>query len=261
MEISENDIFKFAPINEFTLRNLILSQLWFSPPTSMNDQLEGLIKVKNPKFSPSPESFKNFLKSTPLWDYYSWKADDIIEQNNFVDIFIENWYYSERNEYFITCFSRVPDQPLMWAHYANKHTGLCLIYDKKILMEGLKDVDKSFNYCSIDYENQPIIELFETNGTIDYRSNIPIISTKSVHWKYEDEVRIYSKRNMYLEKSGSALSIYKSALKGVIYGARMDEEDVDAVSKIIKNDPFYENIIEYNANLDYKNGGIFFTKD
>jgi hypothetical protein len=227
----------------------------------MNDQLEGLIKVKNPDFSPSLKGFKDFVKSNPSRNYYLWKAEEFIKPGNFLDFFIENWFTLEINEYMINCFSRVPDQPLMWAHYANKHSGLCLIYDKNKILEGLNEIHNSFSFCSIDYDNQPIIELYETNGTIDYKSNIPIISTKSVHWKYEDEVRIYSKRNMYLDKSGSTISIYKSALKGVIYGARMDEEDIDAVSKIFQNDPFYENIIEYNANLDYKNGGIFFTED
>jgi hypothetical protein len=228
----------------------------------MNDQLEGLVKFKNPSFNPSPKSFKNFLKSTPLWDYYYYQnANEFIKQNNFNDFFIENWYYFERNEFFISCFSRNPDQPLMWAHYANKHTGICLIYDREILMEGLKDIDNSFKYCSIDYDNQPIIELIELDDNIEYKSNIPLISTKSIHWKYEDEIRIYSKRNNHLENNGSAISVYKSALKGIIYGARMQEEDIDAVSKLINNDHLYTNVVEYNANLDYKNGGIYFTLD
>lgn len=261
MKINQNDIFKFAPVNEFTFRNLILSQLWFSPPSSMNDQLEGLIKVKNPDFSPSLKSFKNFIKSNPSRDYYLWKADELIKSGNFLDFFIENWFNLEINEYMITCFSRIPDQPLMWAHYANKHSGLCLIYDKDKVLGGLQEIHTSFSYCSIDYDNQPIIELFENNGTIEYTSNIPIISTKSLHWKYEDEIRIFAKKNLYLDYGGCAISIYKSALKGIIYGARMNEEDIDAVSKIIQNDPFYDNVIEYNANLNYENGGIFFTED
>ena len=260
MKINKNDIFKFAPINEFTFKNMILSQLWFSPPDSMNDQLEGLIKIKNVDFKPSAKAIKHFINSNNLGNHYS-QPEQEINEKGFLKIYMDNWFRQQRNLFGICCFSRNPKESLMWSHYANKHTGICLIYDREELLTSLRDVSLSFDSRKINYKNRPVLELIENGNKVTYESNVPLITFKNPNWKYENEIRFFVEYIVGTKYKGSTFSIYRSALKGVIYGSNMDEEDIDSISFILRNDPGYQNVIEYNANLDYETGKIFFTKD
>src|SRR5687768_257367 len=108
--------YKFTSINEFTFKNLILSQLWFSPPNLMNDQLEGLVRVKNADFSPSKEAIDNFIEEKRLFDFY-WNPRQEIDGQGFLNFYMSHWFRFELNRYGITCFSKKPTESLMWAHY------------------------------------------------------------------------------------------------------------------------------------------------
>ncbi len=263
MKIEENHIYKFAPINTYTLKNLILSELWFGPPNSMNDQLEGLITVKNIDFKPSKKAIKNFFLSNNLSYYYDYYLHHLnkVTGSVFLKLFLENWYNLKRNQFGITCFSDTPKEPLMWAHYADKHTGICLVFDKQELIKCLNTFGPKFSYSEINYEKRPEITLIEANDNITYHSNEPLITYKAPNWKYEKEIRFYSKFSKFESFKGFSSTIYYSALKAVIYGSNMDESDVNAVSIILRNEPLYKHVKEYNANLNYENGEIFFTKD
>lgn len=255
MIISENNIFKFSSISEFTFRNLLLSEMWFAPPSSMNDQLEGYIKVSNPEFVPSNTILNKYLAND------GW-ARELIEREGFINYFMKTYWFNEiRNNYGISCFTKDPSEPLMWAHYADKHSGLCLIYDQNKILHGLKDIDDLFDYCLIDYLNKPVVTFYEKNNQIEFNSNIPIISSKSVHWKYEKEIRLFTEVGLYYKKQGTSFSVLPSSLKGIIYGAKMSEDNLNAISYILRNDPLYKHVIEYQAYIDYMNGSLYFEKE
>jgi hypothetical protein len=253
-------IFKYAPINEFTFKNLILSQLWFAPPNSMNDQLEGLVRISNPGFQPSKNALQKFILTNSPNDYY-WEVENEIKEKGFVKFFVDNWYSFERNRYGISCFSLSHNLQLMWAHYADKHSGLCLIYDKELVHSSFSNQNTTFNYSHINYSKMPVLNLIEKDNEIKYESDIPLITSKDLKWKYEREVRFYSNFESSNYFKGKSLSIYKKALIGVIYGLNMSEEDKDAVSLIIRNEPYYKDVLEFDANLDYETGELYFMKD
>lgn len=252
----KNYIYKFAPINEFTFRNLILSQLWFGPPNSMNDQLEGLIKVHNTDFKPSQKAIDNFIKTNFLENEYPNPRWQIKEQG-FLKFYMSFWFRHELNRHGISCFSLNPNESLMWAHYANKHNGLCLVYDKEELLNSLRDFDSSFDSAKVNYRSRPTLTLYEKNGHIEFTSDTPVVVTKNSNWKYEKEFRIFFKpaKNDFFH--GQAIFIDHSALKEVIYGYQVSQEDENAVSEILRNDPHY-NVDESIANIDFENGNIFF---
>lgn len=256
----QNYIYKFAPVNEFTFKNLILSQLWFAPPSSMNDQLEGIVRISNTNFSPTKKAIKNFIQSSSLNEYY-FDALGEIKKKGFLSIYMNEWFKSEPNRYYISCFSTNPNESLMWAHYADKHTGVCFVYDLDSVANSLKRFNSSFNYLTIKYGVRPTITLIEKKGVIDFITDIPIISAKDPNWKYEKEVRFYEKTTNERIPGGYAVLLERTALKAVIYGSQINEDDQDAISLVLRNEPHYSDVKEYNCIIDYDKGKLHFELD
>jgi Protein of unknown function (DUF2971) len=113
--------------------------------------------------------------------------------------------------YRVYCLTTKPACPLMWAHYADKHHGICLELDvwKQDLVSAIK----------VQYrETYPTFSLNEHN-------DISPFYTKSAEWQYEHEYRLIA------EEEGDAFSdgtlktrdgfymLPDGALKSVIIGA------------------------------------------
>jgi hypothetical protein len=260
MIAEENLLFKFAPLTAFTFKNLLISQLWFGPPENMNDQLEGLIKIKNTDFKPSNKALKNFIILNQL-DRYYWNPVQEIKEKGFLKFFIDNWYHLQRNQYGISCFSKTPNEPLMWSHYADKHSGICLIYDKRELMQSLNDSSFQFDCLAVNYKKRPLLELIEINEEVTFMSSEHVLISKDSKWQYEQEVRFIAKFEDKNNFTGRSFTTYHSALRGIIYGANIGNDDLDAVSYILRNDPLYSDVKEYFTSIDYEKGSLNFFED
>jgi hypothetical protein len=83
----------------------------------------------------------------------------------------------------LICFSQRCNNPVLWAHYADSHKGLCLGFD-------VPD-DLPF---TVSYINSPMkLKLDQTTAS-------QMLFTKYDHWAYEEEVRVWAVLD---EKSGS----------------------------------------------------------
>jgi len=122
----------------------------------------------------------------------------------------------------ILCLSRVRDDILMWAHYADKHRGICLEFDGSDLdgsgLEFSASANRDFfffaeaqevKYCG--YTPLPLGDPVEQVGRV--------ILTKSRHWSYEHEYRIFRPNQACVE-----LNFRPEFLTGVIFGCKMPEE-------------------------------------
>ncbi len=108
----------------------------------------------------------------------------------------------------IACFSQVRDDILMWAHYADKHKGLCLEFD------GSANCNFFGEAQPVKYEDFTPVPLGEDSTNAMER----IILTKSKHWSYEREYRIL-RPNM----AGRKLNYPVELLTGVIFGCMMHD--------------------------------------
>lgn len=260
MKFANNLIFKYSPINEFTFKNLILSQMWFGPPDSMNDQFEGLVKVNNVDFIPGELSLKKFIEDNSLDEYY-WDPLVEVKTNGFLNFFLDNWFRLERNRFGLTCFSLNPYETLMWSHYTEKHSGVCFIYDRDILLRSFHDQGLDVQLDDVNYKIFPTLTLYERNNSIVYKSDLPVLLSKDKRWSYEEEVRCIINLNDRKFFNGRTFCISPLALKGIIYGWQATEDNKDTLSLILRNDPSYKNVVEYNANIKLENGKLFFTLD
>jgi hypothetical protein len=78
-------------------------------------------------------------------------------------------------QYGILCFSRSWTNPVIWAHYADKHHGLCLGFN--VPDDRLKDVDYVENRLPFPSPIFPVEDLDV------------LFATKYISWKYEQEIR------------------------------------------------------------------------
>jgi len=81
----------------------------------------------------------------------------------------------------LLCFSRAWTNPLLWAHYADKHRGICLGFDLNV------DDDMA---RAVDY----VEERFPWQEPPTEEFTLKLLWTKFEGWKYEDEVRAFMTR-------------------------------------------------------------------
>lgn len=136
------------------------------------------------------------------------------------------------NDSGICCFSKNNDNILMWSHYAQNHSGVCLKFDLK------KDI-VFFTYpFPVNYKAD-----FPTINVITDH-NWPITSVVSKHegWRYEEEVRVVKIDNKGL------FAFKKDALIEVIFGYRTEKKEVNEIKQLIT---------EYGyPNVNYKSVSI-----
>lgn len=79
------------------------------------------------------------------------------------------------------CFSADWGSPVMWAHYASRHRGICLGFDI------LRVDERRVNYRE-DRTAQQVPSADTDQATRDQFVN-DVITTKCDHWRYEEEIR------------------------------------------------------------------------
>lgn len=138
----------------------------------------------------------------------------------------------------VLSLSEINDHPLMWAHYANRHTGFCIEY-KRTPTNDLADA-KPVNY-SPEY---PIVNLFKMNP---HQQSELSVFTKDIHWGYEKEWRrVISEPNTIKEHHPTMMS-------AIIFGARMKHNHKTWIRSKVANKP---HIMFYQASLKDGEYGI-----
>lgn len=128
-------------------------------------------------------------------------------------------FLDEAHEIRILSFTQKHDNLLMWSHYADYHKGMCLIFEYPYL-----------TYPVIYSDDFPSVDFTETEPSIRIIQFFNVLRTKSTHWSYEEE-----RRQMFVPGTDPKVQ-YDTALKGVIFGMRTQEEHVKLVKETISND-------------------------
>ncbi len=112
---------------------------------------------------------------------------------------------SEKNG--LLCFSKNWRNPVLWAHYANKHRGLCLGFDFPV-----KSVEE------VTYVNSRLPKPKKLDETFVKK----LLFTKFCHWIYEDECRVYVTLDTPIEEIYYKEFSDDLALRQVIVGAESE---------------------------------------
>lgn len=184
---------------------------------------EERIFTHNEIYFPSPEKFNDpydcrlptisFEASDKEWlNYYIQylgraEAEQKIRENHHKDPAHQNGFIKRfQDKIFklgVLCLSEVPNNILMWSHYADGHKGFCLQFENTDIRA--RNVKYSELYPVINYLLTPEEDQQELT-----------LLTKSNHWSYEKEWRIIE----YQHPPGIC-KFPKEKITGVIFGSEM----------------------------------------
>lgn len=196
----------------------------------------------------------------------AWGFDDINDkyaQENY-DAYVESLLNLEPdvpdliNSARITCFSKRPNNLLMWSHYANGLRGFCLEFDPSLILFNYQNFAKIYevkykehpaeidtaliavlmdqiNYNSYALDSATSDDLQKCykhglNKSIDHSNEIfeKMLATKPLDWMYEEELRIIF-QSSYEKHQGQFLNYPQQAIKSVIFGEKMPEKEKNAL--------------------------------
>ena len=132
--------------------------------------------------------------------------------------------------------------PLMWAHYAQYHTGFCACYELDDTFVKYSDADMSFTrMCIMDYKNK-----------IDLSKGLKIgdaFSWKNAIWKYENEVRC-----IYLDFKNDKQfkEVDAPPLKAIYLGLKCSDENRHKMELALRSQR-KKNVELYQMQIDPSN--------
>lgn len=124
------------------------------------------------------------------------------------------------------CASRSWESPVMWAHYGDKHRGVCLGFD-------VVDAEAS----QVSYRAERLSGLLEHIGRGEHlveQQMRAILTTKFKDWEYEREWRMFAQLDQREAQDGKYYLNFQPhiTLREVILGARCDA-DVRSIAETV----------------------------
>lgn len=229
-------IYKYRSDSDFTLDELFHSYIFFSGRDHLNDPFDCFPALL--KSNPKSDNVRRFIVNelTQSFPMLKGKHFQEIVQNTINGLTSGDSYLRHvnslidqlSNQIGISCFTTLPDNLMMWSHYANFHRGVCLKFDisrDSLFFDDISEVkytDK-FKPKEVDLERGKEVENFRN-----------LFLTKSEAWKSEKELRLIR------VKSGK-YPIKPNALVAIIFGIKItDKFRRDIINSTQKNYPYLE---------------------
>ena len=242
-------IYKYLDIDG-ALAMLKGRNLQFTNATYFNDPFDCHPKLINYMNTPESES--------------GWAPHDFIRD------MAENRLENFRNSVWVSCFSKVFDNLLMWAYYSN-HKGVCVGMNRDMLANY---IDASLGLMAfgsgIEVEYKDIIDRPDyykpKEDLLKYQ-----ICTKGLQWAHEQEVRlaiiepspwVYHMVNRKTKK-GEVIDwkevrfypiIGPECFDSVYLGCRIDEEDKERIINLIKT--YYPKVSVFQMSVNPDRFGL-----
>jgi hypothetical protein len=156
---------------------------------------------------------------------------------------IREWRKDLNKTTGLLCFSRDWYSPVLWSHYADKHRGICLGFElRENFAEPLSYVEGRLTVPA------NFLTVTPTLGEPFVRQ---LLTTKYLHWKYENEVRVFVKLDHGTVEHGLYFYSFSADLKltEVILGP-LSELPLDTVRTFVRGT--YPDTIVIRARLGFK---------
>lgn len=216
-------LYRYRSLNDRTIDTIFNNYLYFSKPSSFNDPFDCHVSltIEGTHYE-KMEGAKELVGLDDLSGIARRKAkkkylEDITNKRFDYDV-IYKGIDEVMDKRSICCFSIIPDDLLMWAHYAEGHKGVCLQYD--IAQDTLLD-------CIL----KPVIyqdNLIKSNLLKHDDDIFSVFTTKSTHWAYEQEYRLINR--LGYQKIG----YQRGCLKGITFGCKVDSDKKNNLINEIK---------------------------
>lgn len=155
---SANRLFKYFPLNLYSIDGLIRSYFHLANPGSFNDPFDCNVNL--------------------VEDIGDLQKMETVKRNNFKNI-------------GVCSFSETIDNHLMWAHYTNNYNGFALEFGGENIDVKLKREEiKRFTLTRVIYPENPV----KISKDYSFASHY-LLTTKFKYWYYEKEWRIITELN------------------------------------------------------------------
>lgn len=240
--------YKYLPPTEDALKILTEGTLKYTKPMDFNDPFDCnpvYANIDQKKyFQKRPDMAKRFRQAhaVPAEKYLKARRQGIHKLNSSIKSGTFN--ADMMSSFGIVSLSKIPNDILMWSHYAKFHTGFIVeftLQNTKELAPSPRD-EKSLFPLDVTYSSKrPSIDLSDTG--LKAESLEPLL-TKSTHWSYEQECRHIDQ----IRGHGIWPYSVKGHLHAVIAGAKADastlkliQEAIQIASNVFGVDPkFYQ---------------------
>ncbi len=146
------------------------------------------------------------------------------------------------NKYGVTCGSKTPTCPVMWGHYGNNHTGVCLKFDFNLENDSkniLFDEKEKLELLNVNYSDTPL-DIFNYTDSELLNLIFKIFQCKSKKWSYEEEIRL-------IKNQQGLVKMNKNSISQIIFGCKSSPKDRYTICKLI-------------ASLGYKINDLMIAK-
>jgi hypothetical protein len=232
-EVAPSKLYKYQSCNVQTISNLRKRCLWFSKPEDFNDPFDcdinfeiidvtqenlNLLFVHMRESAQDKVGFdKKYLsdgKINAVW------AEDAIKFSLMATTHVKKLWANIG----VTCLTEKNNDILMWSHYTYGHQGFCLEFDASYspFTERSKESLIRVHYS----DSFPPLSLSDLLH--DKQPQLPknLLATKSSHWSYEAEWRVFS-------TTSGEYSYDQAALTGIYFGCKMKENDKATIASAI----------------------------
>ncbi|RUO31651.1 hypothetical protein CWE12_01235 [Aliidiomarina sedimenti] len=255
------ELFKYKNFEKYTILSLLNKGLWIPKPVQLNDPFDSQLNLLVSDVSKA--EFIEYFGKFQHW--YKNKTGKFITYNGFDDLF-ENGkpatylkqkagmvadYWNEKAETAgVLSLSSDPINTLMWSHYGNNHSGICIGYcPKKIFPKSISMVSDWLH--EVEYKEESEITrnaylLYAASGMwhsndAAFRLFFKTLCTKSINWKYEKEWRY-----LLPENGGRVFNLNIEAITSITFGLNTSIETKTAISHLLryhqKKTRFYQTV-------------------
>lgn len=143
----------------------------------------------------------------------------------------------------VSCFSKSPDITKMWAHYANKHNGICLEYDEVKNVYPISYIAKEKYVKFHKFVGRYLSTICSLSNKLlekEFSALFPILN-KSKDWKEEQEIRMITSSNdssiTHEIVNGNSLDLYPIGKPSKVFiGVNVDETKKNEVISICEKE-------------------------
>ncbi len=224
-----NTLYKYVPINKYSLRILSDNAVWCSKPGNFNDPFDSQYNVATIEKGLTPDHFLRLFQEVYGMSKAKQRAalshlflpDGTIRKTIKKRISQRVAELAQCADMGVYCLTEDPGSILMWSHYAAEHTGMCVGFerseDNALGNDGIcLPVTYSRNYLTVD-----TMRIFLKK---DFSPVEDMMRTKFHHWEYEKEWRLFS-------QFGNAESEAPGKIRVVILGCRVSSRSRNRVLK------------------------------
>lgn len=208
------------------LREIVVeSKLWLSSPIDFNDPFEmAALFIAKGTLAEKQERFNNLAKGQGLrWKERKKAVREMMTRKNEEFARIANDSHGRQMaKVGVISFGGDARSMLMWSHYAQDHTGICLQFERA------KDPYAFLRALPMEYsDDYPVINWIDERA---FRERMgTILLQKHIGWQYENEHRIAIPNGAHRH-----LEFKPEALTGIIVGCRASDETVQSVKQLLQ---------------------------